>query len=345
MDQPIERNGKRASARERFLEAVLHSAIDYAIVSMDLDGLVTIWNEGASRILGWSEEEMLGKPAAIFFTTEDRRAGIPQAEMKSSLEQGRGADERWHLRKDGTQFWASGEMMVLRSENGSAEGFLKILRDRTEERQAVERQKLLMHELNHRLKNSLAVVQSIITQSLRNAGSIEEGGAALQSRIAAYSRAHDILLHENWTSTTVAAVVEASAVSLGLEGSPRLRFEGSPVLLGPQAALSLSLVLHELGTNATKYGALSGAEGQVSVTWSVADEDGAQQFTFRWEESGGPEVEQPTRTGFGSRLVVSSLKAYGDVSLDYQPSGVMMRFQAPLSKLQRGETEGAATSA
>jgi len=124
-----------------------------------------------------------------------------------------------------------------------------------------------------------------------------------------------------------------------------LRFEGSPVLLGPQAALSLSLVLHELGTNATKYGALSGAEGQVSVTWSVADEDGAQQFTFRWEESGGPEVEQPTRTGFGSRLVVSSLKAYGDVSLDYQPSGVMMRFQAPLSKLQHGETEGAATSA
>ena len=185
MDQPIERNGKRASARERFLEAVLHSAIDYAIVSMDLDGLVTIWNEGASRILGWSEEEMLGKPAAIFFTTEDRRAGIPQAEMKSSLEQGRGADERWHLRKDGTQFWASGEMMVLRSENGSAEGFLKILRDRTEERQAVERQKLLMHELNHRLKNSLAVVQSIIMQSLRNAGSSEEGGAALQSRIAA----------------------------------------------------------------------------------------------------------------------------------------------------------------
>ncbi len=281
MDQPIKRNGKRASARERFLEVVLHSAIDYAIVSMDLDGLVTIWNEGASRILGWSEEEMLGKPAAIFFTTADR--------------------------------------------------------------QAAERQKL--HELNHRLKNSLAVVQSIITQSLRNAGSIEEAGAALQSRIAAYSRAHEILLHENWTSTTVAAVVDAAAVSLGLEGSPRLRFEGSPVLLGPQADLSLSLVLHELGTNATKYGALSGAEGQVSITWSVADESGAQQFAFRWEESGGPKVDQPSRTGFGSRLVVSSLKAYGDGSLDYQPSGVTMRFQAPLAKLQHGETEGASTSA
>lgn len=333
MDQPIERNGKKASARERFLEAVLHSAIDYAILSMDLDGLVTIWNEGASRILGWSEEEMLGKPAAIFFTPEDRQAGIPQAEMQSALEHGRGADERWHLRKDGPRFWASGEMMVLRSETGSAEGFLKILRDRTQERQAIEQQKLLMHELNHRLKNSLAVVQSIITQSLRNADTVEEAGSVLQSRIAAYARAHDILLHENWSSTTVAAIVEAAAVSLGLDGSPRFRFDGSPVQLGPQAALSLSLVLHELGTNATKYGALSGTDGQVVVTWSVTDLNAPQTLAFSWRESGGPEVQPPTRKGFGSKLVLSSLQGYGTVSLDYHSSGLVMELRAPLPKL------------
>lgn len=337
MEQPTERNGKSASARELFLEAVLYSAIDYAIISMDLDGLARIWNEGAVRILGWTEEEMIGRPAAVFFTPEDRQAGVPQAEMRSSLENGRGNDERWHLRKDGSQFWASGEMMVLRSENGSAEGFLKIVRDRTDERQAVERQTLLMHELNHRMKNSLAVVQSIVTQSLRNAQSLEDAAATLQSRIAAYSKAHDILLHENWVSTSIAAIVEAAAISLGLEGSPRFRFDGSPVPLGPQAALSLSLVLHELGTNASKYGALSGTEGQVCVTWSLDEDQGSQTLNFIWRESGGPEVRPPTRKGFGSRLVISSLRGYGSVSLDYDISGVVMHLHAPLGKLQKDE--------
>jgi PAS domain S-box-containing protein len=127
--------------RERFLEALLESAVDYAIIGLDLDGLVTSWNEGASAILGWSEAEMRGRPATTFFTLEDRQAGIPQAEMKAALETGHGSDERWHLRKDGKHFWASGEMMKLKDEQGAAQGFVKILRDRTEQRQVQERQR------------------------------------------------------------------------------------------------------------------------------------------------------------------------------------------------------------
>jgi PAS domain S-box-containing protein len=129
------------SYRERFLEALLESATDYAIITMDLDGLVTSWNEGARRILLWTEEEILGRPASVFFTLEDRQAGIPHAELTDALEHGRGTDERWHQRKDGTRFWANGEMMPLRDEAGAVIGVIKILRDRTPQRQAAERQR------------------------------------------------------------------------------------------------------------------------------------------------------------------------------------------------------------
>jgi PAS domain S-box-containing protein len=127
-----------STGRERFLEALIESAVDYAIIALDLDGLVTSWNSGATRLLGWSETEMVGHPASNFFTIEDRRAGVPQAEMQAALQTGRGSDERWHLKKDGTRFWANGEMMPLKDEAGDVQGFVKILRDRTAQREAAE---------------------------------------------------------------------------------------------------------------------------------------------------------------------------------------------------------------
>jgi PAS domain S-box-containing protein len=128
----------RPTERERFLKAVLESATDFAIISLDLDGMVTSWNTGAERILGWTAEEICGRPADVFFTPEDRQAGIADKEMQAALDQGRGIDERWHLRKDGTRFWASGEMMPLTDEDGTLQGFIKILRDRTGQRHAGE---------------------------------------------------------------------------------------------------------------------------------------------------------------------------------------------------------------
>ena len=129
------------TARDERAHHLLASAIDYAIIGVDLHGLVTSWNEGARRIMGWTEQEMLGRPAGLFFTLEDRQGGVPQAEMQAALQQGRGNDERWHLKRDGSRFWSSGEMMALRDGNDVVEGFVKILRDRTEQRDAaVKRQ-------------------------------------------------------------------------------------------------------------------------------------------------------------------------------------------------------------
>ena len=284
--------------RERFLDAILQSAIEYAIISLDLDGLVTSWNQGAMHILGWAPEEAIGEPGAIIFTDEDRKAGIPQREMTAALDQAGGVTEQWYQKKDGTLFWASGRMMALRSEDGTVEGFLKILRDQTDQRENAERQRILMHELNHRMKNTLTVVQAITSQSFRNAASLEEAAASIQSRLAAYSKAHDILLQRDWLSTTVAAIVEATAANLGLEGSDRFRMQGPSVDLGPQAALTFALVLHELATNARKYGSLSEDSGVVNVDWSLAEREGNRRLLFTWKESGGPKVAPPKRKGF-----------------------------------------------
>ena len=127
------------AARGRLLELLLASATDYAIVALDLDGCVTVWNEGAVRTMGWTEAEMLGRPAKLFFTEQDQRDGIPEAEMTSAVETGHGTDERWHLKRDGSLFWANGEMMPLRDEADALVGYLKILRDRTKERLEAER--------------------------------------------------------------------------------------------------------------------------------------------------------------------------------------------------------------
>lgn len=143
------RKAREIAVRNR---QIFDSAIDYAIVATDLEGLVTSWNEGAHRVLGWTEEEMLGQPLDRFFTPEDRAANRPLVEMRCALETGRGNDERWHIRQDGERFWASGEMTALRDAAGQPVGFVKVLRDRTKERHADE----AVRELNATLEERVA---------------------------------------------------------------------------------------------------------------------------------------------------------------------------------------------
>ncbi len=121
----------------RIADLIPKSATDYAIITTDLTGDITFWNSGAEKVLGWSELEVSGQPASLIYTPEDRAAGVPQMEMDGALTHGRALDERWHLRKDGIRFWASGELLVLRDGN-SVEGFVKILRDRTAKRISAE---------------------------------------------------------------------------------------------------------------------------------------------------------------------------------------------------------------
>jgi PAS domain S-box-containing protein len=300
---------------------ILEGASDYAIMATDLDQKVTIWNSGAQRMLGWAANELIGRPFPPIWTESDLAARADHAQRARCLENGRSEEERWQLRKDGTPFWAHTLMMPLRKHDGALIGFLKILRDRTEQRAADEKQTLLINELNHRVKNTLATVQSIAAQTLRSAASAEQARFALDERLFALSRAHDVLTRESWEGAELSEIV-ALAVSPYVDNDPsRIVTDGPPVRLEPRMALAIAMTLQELATNAAKYGGLSVPAGRLSIVWTM--EDGL--LRLRWEEKDGPRVTPPLRRGFGSRLIERCLSAEmaGDASIEFAESGVV----------------------
>lgn len=573
---------------ERRNRQVLDSATDFAIVATDVDGRVTRWNEGAHRILGWTEAEMLGETAARFFTPEDVAQDRLEVEMQAAMDCGHGNDERWHQRKGGERFWAQGEMTVLRDEAGRHEGFVKVLRDRTEQHRtqmqleasearfqlalgaagflgswdwevaadrvhtdrrlaefysvppeeaaaglpletfvagihpddrgwvseriaaavaacgefaeeyrlqrrdgrtswvsargrclcdetgrpthfpgvaveitqrramedqlrasearfrlaleaadmgswqaapdlgeqqwdartrvllghdadeevsfgslldrvhpadrtrveaevagalsgpagsldsqyrvvgrdggqhwvhvrgmlvaeadrpsrfvgtirdvtpqkaAEEQSALLANELGHRIKNMLAVVQSIVDQSLRRASTPEQAGEAIGERLAALGRAHDLLTQTSWAAAPLLSVLRA-ATQVDGRTAERITVEGPDVRLSAKTALAFSMAMHELTTNAIKYGALSVEDGRVEVRWRTM----RQTLELVWIETGGPEVRPPTRSGFGSRLMKGLARDLGGEGRpDYAPSGFVWRLDADLAAIE-----------
>ena len=318
----------------RIAEMVLESAIDYAIITADLSGNVTSWSIGAEKIFGWTEDEVLGLPADIIFTSDDRALNVPSKEMANALQNRRATDERWHVRKDGSRFWASGEMLRLH-DDGAAEGFLKIVRDRTQQKRAEELQSMLSQELSHRLKNQLAMVQGIVNQSLRRADNIEAARLSISQRLGVLGRAHDLLLTGYGEQIAVRTLIER-AINLDQDGrSSQFSLNGPDMQVGPQSALSLAMLLHELTTNAFKYGALSTAEGQIAVEWRIAEMNKEPAFKLDWRERNGPPVVEPTVEGLGTRLVKSGIAGTpNQVDLEYAVDGLRCTVLAQLEGFQ-----------
>lgn len=553
-------------ASEGWLRALVESATDYAIISLDLMGRVTSWNAGARNILGWEEHEAIGRYTDFFFTSEDREADRPRSEIRDAIARGRSDDERWHLKKDGSRFWAKSVLMPF--QNSELVGFLKILRDQTQEKRADQRardseeqlraimesisdafyaldaqmrfiyvnhrateiwgrrvedligrvftevfpivagteqwgfhehvrrtreplqvetrsaiigrwlsasfypgvqggvtvyfrditdqkkiqdelergrerileilesisdafyavdrewrftyinrkaeelwgrrredligkvypemfpqivgsasfnahvrvmeervpirhevlspilhhwvdiniyptadgglsvyfhdaterkkaeehQRLLIHELNHRVKNTLATVQSIASQTLRNAQTPEAANQALESRLFALSRVHDVLTRENWEAANLHEIVAQAVEPYRSHGEGRIQFAGPTIRVPPRMALALAMAFQELATNAVKYGALSNDGGQVGVRWSVDGNAAPPCLRIRWEETGGPPVQVPKRRGFGTRLIERSLAhdLDGEAEISFAPTGVICKVEAPL---------------
>ena len=627
-----ERAGRQeVQSRKARYEAVFDSAIDYAIIVLDRDGVIVDWNAGATRILGWKRTEVCGRDLSCFFTPEDRVANIPQQEMDNARAHGRGMDERWHIRKNGERFWAAGEMMPLRAATGELEGYVKILRDRTEHRmaeqrllkseerlellfkasgaigwwdwdipedrlignaqfarmysvdpdlamsgapiaaylngvypddrawigekiqaalkaggdfseeyrvqardgevtwllargrcflneagqprrfpgvaiditarkaaearreamvdlgnrlrdetsiermafaaaevlgrtlnvdragygtvdaaretirvdrhwnapgmadvagvhhfrdygsfiddlkqgrpvlvsdvtcdprteanaealqalnirsllnvpvrehgtfvavlfvhashlriwhgeelifvlniadrvraaiervKAEERQRLLNQELSHRLKNILAMVQAIASQTLRTAPDLETAQHSLSARMVALGKAHDLLLKGRQEAADIRDLIEGALAMH--DQAQAFQLSGPSLQVGSRAALSLALMLHELSTNAAKYGALSCPEGKVTIDWGTVTGAEHPQVWLKWREQGGPPVSPPSRRGFGSRLIERGLAGQigGRVALDYHPEGLICTLEAPLAAFTEEE--------
>ncbi|WP_152046430.1 HWE histidine kinase domain-containing protein [Aureimonas psammosilenae] len=220
--------------------------------------------------------------------------------------------------------------------DGEAPNRVAVLFNDVTERVAAEtRRQVLNSELAHRLKNTLAIVSSIISQTLRSASDMETARQSLSNRIQALSKAHDVLLSGQRDAASVAAIVEG-VVAIH-DGSGRVRLNGPHLPIGPKASLSLSLIVHELATNAGKYGALSAPEGVVDVEWGIAIPEGTNIpcLAFAWAERGGPPVGQPPRKGFGTRLVEMGLSGSDGASvvLDYARDGFHCRLTAPLAEI------------
>ena len=200
--------------------------------------------------------------------------------------------------------------------------------DMTEQVQADDRHRLLLDELNHRVKNTLATVQAIAQQTLRGATTPETFAIAFEARLLALSHTHDALTDSQWAGADLRQIL---MTELGPYGSERIGMEGPDVHLPARVALSLGLVFHELATNAAKYGALS-TGGQLSLDWSLS-EDG-QALRFSWRETGGPPTRRPERKGFGSRLIERSITSElrGTIVTDYDPAGLIVRFETPLAR-------------
>ena len=310
---------------------ILRSAVDYAVITLDGQGCITGWNEGARQVLGYTEADVLGRSGDMIFTSEDRNQGRFNLELCRALEHGRAANERWHVRRDGTRFWASGLMMPLLDVDGRPDGFLNILRDRSEVQIQTERRELLMAEMNHRVKNTFAMVQAIAAQTSRYASSIDDFQAAFASRLAALARSHDALIAGNWEDAPLRDVIKG-ALAAYCEGAGRAVLEGPSVLLAANFVVTLTLAFHELATNATKHGALSAPAGAVHVSWRVKPASkGGRQVELFWQERGGPLVRQPERYGFGSHLLGRGLGQFGgSLRQDFQPGGLECHICFPL---------------
>jgi two-component sensor histidine kinase len=205
-----------------------------------------------------------------------------------------------------------------------------VFRDVTDLKSSEQHRELLLNELNHRVKNTLTMVQSVASQTFKGVdlGALND----FEERLLTLSNVHGLLTGEHWDSADLHDVVRTSLrPHLGAD-RVRLSFEGPDLRLRPKSVVALSMALHELGTNALKYGALSGERGQVKLSWSA---DGGR-FRLRWEENGGPPVKRPTRTGFGSRMIERGLSAelQGEARLGYEPTGVVCTIDAPLDAVE-----------
>ncbi|MBB3017953.1 PAS domain S-box-containing protein [Microvirga lupini] len=330
---------REAEAALRQSESRLRLALDagrMAVWESDTrTNSVTISPE-LNRLLGFSDDE-----TPSIEEIRARYAPGSQDRLRAAAVAAIGRGERYAEEEleviwlDGSRHWLllRADLEVTPGEGGAV--FVKatgVAFDITERKLWEERQRLLINELNHRVKNTLATVQSLAAQSFRETGAA--GGpnfTAFQERLFALARAHDVLTRDNWEGAELREIIGEVIEPYCRRSSGRCDIDGPRVRLTPSMALALSMAVHELATNAAKYGALSAAEGQVSISWSVMPGN-PRQLILCWQERGGPAVAFPQRKGFGTRLIERSLaqELAGEVSLAYVPTGVVCTIKAPL---------------
>jgi PAS domain S-box-containing protein len=313
------------SALEGFLpgsaEQILRSIVensDDAIITKNLDGIISSWNKSAERIFGYTAEEAIGRPVTILIPPErhDEEHGI-----LARLRRGERIDhyETVRQRKDGSLIDISLTVSPVKDVHGKIVGAAKIARDITERKRNDERIATLAREAEHRTKNILATVQA--TVNLSYGKTADDLKRAIEGRIQALAQLHDLFVQSHWNGAELSRIAAQELAPYMGEDNARARTDGPHVMLGPNAAQAIGVALHELATNAVKYGSLSVPGGQVVVSWICAPDE---QLILRWSESGGPVVNKPTHQGFGTSVIVRMIRYQlkGEMHLDWRAEGL-----------------------
>jgi PAS domain S-box-containing protein len=307
---------KSAEQKLYFLASIVESSDD-AIVTKNLDGTITSWNKGAERIFGYSSEEAVGRSITIVIP-EDRQS--EEVDIISRLRRGERIDhfETIRRRKNGDLIVVSLTVSPVKNSEDKIVGASKIARDITERKKNEELIATLAREAEHRSKNLLASVQAIV--KLSRSDTVDGLKEAIEGRIHALANVHSIFAETRWVGAELSDIATRELAPYAGKTQRRVRVDGPAILLEPETAQAIAVTLHELATNAAKYGSLSGAKGYVDLKWQRTA-DG--QLRLRWTEAGGPPVQKPAREGFGSRVIermIGQLK--GKAQFDWTSEGL-----------------------
>ncbi|MEZ5818255.1 MAG: PAS domain S-box protein [Hyphomicrobiaceae bacterium] len=327
---------KRAEARLRGSEVRFRSVFENAatgIAITDARGQIEDSNPALGEMLGFSSAQLVGRCMIEFFHPDELTRRKPELDRVWSGEVDEFVDQcRWQ-RSGGEDVWTRLQVAPLGDGDNGATRFVVLASDMTEQRQAVERQKLMMRELAHRGKNLLAVIQSIATRSMSGNIPLADARKAFQGRLQALARTYGTLTDEAFAGADLAQLIRSEVLIY----SPRARIEGPPIMLSARAAQTMSLVIHELATNAAKYGALSHYGGRLQITWLTRSADPEPRFVLEWRESGSRAGSEPRGRGFGAVLIseVAGSEFQCQPELEFTPDGLVYRLDAPLGAIGR----------
>jgi PAS domain S-box-containing protein len=296
---------------------------------------VVFANDSFLALTGFDRAEVLGRSFSSLLAPDADRDAIARviAAFKGSAD----TDPEVHYRrKDGTEFWASVFVSPVRDKNGEVIQHFVSFVDLTKHKRAHTHSTMLINELNHRVKNTLATVQSIVWQALRKSTDAKVIGESIQTRLSALSRSHDLLTREKWASAGLRDIVMDALEPFGVSGAlaERLVIRGQNIRLSPKVTLALGIAFNELATNAMKYGAFSNEAGSIEISWTVVPSLNGDRLTLNWREQGGAPVSAPVRKGFGLQVIERGLaqELEGSVNLDFQPTGLIFTLDFPASR-------------
>ncbi|MBS9719450.1 PAS domain S-box protein [Tianweitania sp. BSSL-BM11] len=315
------------------LAAIVESSFD-AIISKDLNSVIQTWNPAATRLFGYTAEEAVGRSITMLIPPN---LHDEETEIISRIKRGERVEsvETIRCRKDGSPVHISITVSPIRDRMGVIVGASKVARDISTSKESERRIRLLLREINHRVKNQFAVINSIIRETAKATADPKAFETTLRNRILALARSHDLLVSSEWSGASLAELIQHQLEPYGHE--EQVKLSGEPVLLRPNAVQNLGMAFHELGTNSAKYGALSGENGQVSVSWTVERDDaGEEMFALSWDEAVPDLQTEPSQTtqrrGFGSVVLlrVAPQSLGGSATMERADGRVTWRLRTPL---------------